>query len=100
MTDSFERASARILQRIGSSATFTPATGDPIAGIYVNHVQESAVQSGIDAGMVRLETTIEYLLSDIGRRAASGETFTIGSTVYTVYEQVSNDGYTAMVTVR
>ena len=100
MTDIFETSSAKILQKIGKPATFTPATGDPIGDIYVDYVQESAIQSGMDAGMVRLESTIEYLLSDIGRRAANGETFTIGSNTYTVCEQVSNDGYTAMVTVR
>lgn len=96
----FETAAARILKRIGSSATFTPAAGDPVSGIYVDYVQESAVQSGLDAGMVKIEPTIEYLLSDIGRRAVKGETFTIGSTIYTVCEQVSNDGVTATVTVR
>lgn len=97
---SFDAAIARIFRRLGSLATFTPVTGPAVADIYVHYEQESQIQGGLDGGVVRISPTVEYLLSDLGVTARNGDKFTIGSTVYAVGEQVSNDGFTAMVTVK
>lgn len=99
MTDSFDTAMARIFEKLGSTATFTPATGSDVSGIYVNLELESAIQ-GMDAGVVRVQPTIEYIISDLGREAVEGESFTVSGTVYTVCERVAYDGRTATVAVK
>ena len=106
MSDPFLTAAAAILEKIGVLATFTPASGDPVTGIYVDYTHEAVVQ-GSDAGSLQIEPTITYLKSDLGRRAVYGESFTItdedspvnGST-FTVCETESDDAYTATVTVK
>ena len=106
MADIFDTAIAQIFTKLGSAATFTPATGPAVPGIYVNLELESAVQ-GMDAGVVRIMPTIEYIISDIGREAVEGETFSITDTespaygnTYTICERVAYDGRTATVAVK
>lgn len=99
MTDVFDTAIARIFTKIGSEATFTPASGSSVSGIYVNLELDSQLQ-GMEGGVVRIMPTIEYIINDLGREAAEGETFTVSGTVYTVCERVAYDGKTAMVAVK
>ncbi|MGB5217114.1 MAG: hypothetical protein WBN66_02330 [Smithella sp.] len=102
MTDIFDIALANIFQTpgIGSLATYTPVTGPAVPEIYVSYVQETQLQGGLDGGVIQIAPTIEYILSDLnGAIAKQGDTFTIGTDVYSVAAQVSNDGKTAMVKV-
>ena len=102
MTDIFDIALVGIFRTpgIGSLATYTPVTGSVVLGIYVNYEQQTQLQGGLDGGVMMIAPTIEYILLDLaGVVAKQGDTFTIGSDVYTVAGQVSNDGKTAMVRV-
>lgn len=106
MTDVFDTAMTKIFRKLGSEATFTPATGSAVSGIYVNLMLDSQVQ-GMDAGVVRIVPTIEYIISDLGREAVEGETFTITdensvsyNEAFAVCERVAYDGRTATVTVK
>jgi len=102
MTDIFDTALTNIFQTpgIGSLATYTPVSGAAVSGIYVSYEQETQLQGGLDGGVMQIAPTIEYILLDLaGAVAKQGDTFTIGTDVYTVAAQVSNDGKTAMVKV-
>ena len=99
MTDVFDTALIDIFSALGSEAVFTPSSGDAVT-LYVNKDQAIGTQGGLDAGRVIVEDTIEYIIADIGREAVKGETFTIGSAIYTMCETVNNDGKTVLVTVK
>lgn len=43
--------------------------------------------------------TIEYDLDEVGREADSGDTFTVGTTVYAVKAVLENDGFFVKVAV-
>lgn len=102
---SFDSKTAQALQDIfeecGEEATFTPATGDPVTGIYVDVNESTILAPGTyQAGLSLQDKTIEYIVADIGREVKNGETFTVNSTVYTVVQKVSCDGYTGIVAVK
>lgn len=97
---SFNTAISRIFARLGSLATYTPVSGPVVDGIYVVYEQQSEIQAQMESGVIQIAPTIEYIIDDLGLTAKSGDTFTIGSTVYTAGAQVSNDGITAMVMVK
>lgn len=76
-------ALCNIYKLMGSSAVFAPATGDDVAcTVIINTTSE------FDPGGTILvadpQTVINYRRADIDRKVKRGETFTVGSTVYTV----------------
>ncbi len=82
-------------------AVFTPAVGDPVP-LKVNRSTATDFQpGGLEAQVWGSETTIEYLLSDVGREADEGETFTMDAdgAVYTVKDVMDNDGWFVKVSV-
>jgi hypothetical protein len=82
-------------------ADFTPSVGDPVTGIRVNLVRAIEDQPGsLDAQVWGTETTIEYLLDDIGREVDEDEVFTINETDYTVTRVMENDGRFVKVAVK
>ncbi len=90
--------------KVGEDAVFTPALGAPIDCV-VDITKGVTVDEGsYDTPVISRVTTLEYLIDQIGRDAESGETFTVGSTVWTVQEVFedgnSNDGYCGKVIVR
>jgi hypothetical protein len=85
-------AGQNILELIGDPATFQPITGDAVS-LYVNVVQGVNMQpDALQADVYALETSVEYLFSDLGREVNEGETFTVDGKVYTVQSIDENDG--------
>ena len=82
---------------VGQSATFTPASGDPVS-LTVNVTRE-VVPQGYDATAWTSEYTVECILADLPREPDRGETFTIDGTSYTVREVMDNNGYTVKMVV-
>lgn len=97
---SFDTAISRIFSKLGTLATFTPVSGPVVSGIYVNFENQTQLQGGVDGNVMQVASTIEYILDDLGVTARNGDVFTVDGTAYTVGEMVSNDGFTAMVTVK
>jgi len=82
------------------AAVFTPAVGDPVSLNVDVSTGTDFQPGGLDVQAWGTETTLEYLLSDIGREVNKGETFTVGGTVYTVQDVERNDGLFVMVNVK
>ena len=84
---------------MSQAATFTPAVGDAVSlNVALNLVTELQ-PGGLEAQAWGSETTIEYLLSDIGREADRDETFVVAGTTYTVQDVDKNDGIFVTVNV-
>jgi len=80
-----------LLAEMGVSAIFTPAAGDPVT-LMVSYQEEVFLQPGaLTSEVYAPAKTIEFHLSDLGRKPVEGETFTIGSTVYKVASILSTD---------
>ena len=99
MSDVFADMVADVFATLGTAAVFTPAAGSEVS-LYVNvETEHFSDPGGYQAQVAGTVTEIEYIISDIGRVAVIGETFTIGSTVYTIQQEIENDGLTAKVIV-
>ncbi|MGE4417947.1 MAG: hypothetical protein AB7D26_11980 [Marinobacterium sp.] len=100
--DILKQAVADILDAdsgFGVSAIFQAGSVSPVTlDVYLN-LQSQLQPSGM-AQTWEIGRTIEYLLADIGREAAVGETFTIGADEYTVVRIESNDGYVVKAVVK
>lgn len=84
-----------------AAATFTPLSGDPINMVLV--VIDKSLRNlpvGYDAQVWGDVIQIEYILAQVGREAASGETFTVGATVYKIVDVIENDGRFVRVLAR
>lgn len=82
-------------------ADFTPSGGSPVEDIRVNLMRAVEDQPGaLDAQVWGTDTTIEYLLDDIGSEANEGDVFTIDGTDYTVTRVLQNDGRFVKVGVK
>jgi hypothetical protein len=87
------QAGTHILAGIGTTATFTSASGPEIP-LRVDYDEEILLQPGAMTTEVYAPTkTIEFLLSDIGRLPVEGERFTIGESTYEVVEILQSDPY-------
>jgi len=80
----FETAQSRIYQTLGAPAVFTPLTGAPQDLYVVLREEESFQPGGFQSAVCATETVVRYMRADIDRKLVPGETFTIGSAVYTV----------------
>jgi hypothetical protein len=94
-SEQIARTAAHIVAR-WDPAVFTPAVGDPVP-LKVNVEQGTELQpGGLEAQAWGTATTVEYLLSDIGRETDKDEFFTMdaGGAVYTVQAIEENkDGF-------
>lgn len=95
----FAGALPGIFTAAGEAAVFTPATGDPIPCFVFIDFNVMLQPSGMEAQVWETGTTIEALLSDIGREPDRGETFTVDGVVYTVKAIATNDGLTVKMVV-
>jgi len=95
-----ETGLAFFLAAKGESAIFTPATGDPIPCMVFIDFNVMLQPAGVEAQMWERGTTIEALISEIGREPTRGETFTLdGGIVYTVRAILESDGLTVKAVV-
>jgi len=102
MTDVFDEICEDLTNDsdMSQDATFTPAVGDAIS-LRVDVAIETDFQpGGLEAQAWGSETTIEYLLSDIGREANRDETFTVNGVTYTVKDVAENDRVFVKVNVK
>jgi hypothetical protein len=91
----FDQAAADLFSAsgLGVAGIFAPDDGSASFGLYVNLEREVDLQpDGYGAQAWAGGWTVEYVLSVIGREARSGETFTIGTSTYTVRRVLENDG--------
>jgi len=96
----FSTAAADILSLLGTSATFTPATGSPVEGVNVVVDLELLMQpGGYNADAYAQYTTIECLLSDLPHEPNRNESFSVSGTVYNVDSVLENDGLFVKVIV-
>jgi len=92
VSTTFSTAATDLLSQFGESATFTPATGSPVPGVYVLIKEELLEQpGGYDTTNWAQKTTLRCLLADLPREPNRGETFTVDSTGYTVEQVLEND---------
>lgn len=97
----FDRAAAQAIKTIGELARFTPRVGNPIENCSVNLVIASEPQpAGFESTVLEPETTIEYILKEVGKEADPGDIFTVAGVKYTVKELRENDGRTIKVVVK
>ena len=100
----FSQAAQDIFDALGQSATFTPLVGDPVENVTINLEIEVAYQPAGESQVWEQGTTIEYVLSEVGKEADPGDTFLIASGTYagnyTVKAVAENDGRFVKVTVK
>jgi hypothetical protein len=95
----FAAALPGIFDAAGEDAVFTPATGDPIPCKIFIDFSVLLQPAGVEVQAWERGTTIEALLSVLGREPDRGETFTHESVVYTVRTILENDGLTVKMVV-
>ena len=99
----FAAALPGIFDATGEDAVFTPATGDPIPCKVFIDFNVMLQPSGVEVQVWQQGTTIEALLSVLGREPNRGETFTLDipadDTTYTVQAILENDGLTVKAVV-
>ena len=99
----FNQAAQDIFDALGQSATFTPSSG-PAVSCTVNPEFEVDFQPAGESQVWEQVTTIEYMLSEVGKEADPGETFLIAAGIYagtyTVKAVEENDGRFCKVTVK
>lgn len=95
----FGEALSDIFEAAAETAVFTPATGSPVDCQVEIDFDVSLQPAGAEAQVWQQGTTIEALLSAIGREPNRGETFTVDGTVYTVQAILANNKLTVKVVV-
>jgi hypothetical protein len=95
----FDTMADDLFDQLGVDATFTPATGDPVALKVVFKSMLAMQPTSYETRSWQGEDSIEFVLDDLGREPNRGETFTVESTVYTVQGVVANDGRFCTVAV-
>ena len=107
----FAEALPDIFEAAAEAAVFTPAVGDAIPCMVFIEFNVMLQPSGAEAQIWQRGTTIEALLSEIGREPDRGETFTvfpdeisrsagINGTAYAVQAILENDGLTVKMVVK
>jgi len=96
----FDKALADIFSIRGTAAIFTPAEGDPLSCRVLIERDTDLQPGGYEAQAWGRGTTLEYRLDEVGKEADRGETFTVGSDVWTVRKVEENDGLTVKVVVK
>lgn len=99
----FAAAVPNIFNAAGEDAVFTPATGDPIPCKVFIDFNVMLQPAGVEVQVWQQGTTIEALLSVLGREPNRGETFTLDipsdDTIYTVQAILEDDGLTVKAVV-
>lgn len=99
----FAAALPGIFDVAAEDAIFTPAAGAAIDCKVFIDFDVDLQPAGMEAQVWQRGTTIEALLSEIGREPDRGETFTLdipsAGTVYTVQAILQNDGLTIKAVV-
>lgn len=95
----FAQALPGIFQAAGEEAVFTPSSGPACACFVFLDFAVALQPTGTEAQVWAQGTTIEALLSEIGREPVRGETFTVDGTAYTVQAILQNDGLTVRAVV-
>lgn len=99
----FAAALPDIFEAAAEEAVFTPATGDSIPCLVFIDFNVQLQPAGMEVQIWQQGTTIEALLSEIGREPNRGEIFTLDipsdDTVYTVQAILENDGLTVKAVV-
>jgi len=80
----FDQAAEDIMDNIGDSAVFYPASGDPIPCLVDINQEASLEPNHFDTQVHVKVVTIQYLFSDIGREAKRGERFIVNGDTWTV----------------
>lgn len=94
------QAAVENLALFGETATYTKAGTEGTVSVKV--WLESALKlqvDGYEAEVYANEKTIEGVISHLGKIPVRGETFTIGSTIYTVRSVLENDSIFVKVIV-
>jgi hypothetical protein len=99
LRDVFAEALPDMFNSAGEAAVFTPEVGDPIDCMVFIDFNVMLQPSGVEVQVWQRGTTIEALLSEIGREPNRGETFTVDSVDYTVQAILENDGLTVKAVV-
>ena len=89
----FATAATDIMEKLGASATFTPAVGDPVEDCHISIERDVELQpSGFDTEVYALGITVEALLSEVGGEPNRGDVFETETETFTVEAPISNDG--------
>lgn len=83
----------------GEPAVFTPAVGESIACQVFIDFNVMLQPGGAEAQVWQRGTTIEALLTEIGREPNRGEIFTVDGTDYAVQAILENDDLTVKLVV-
>ena len=85
---------------VAVDATYTPATGDPVECRVIFEERGLYNPPGMEAQVFQRATTITARVDELGRIPVAEETFTIGSTTYTVQAPPEYDGVLAKMVVK
>jgi hypothetical protein len=96
----FAEALPGIFKAAGEEAIFTPATGDPIDCHVFIDFNVMLQPAGVETQIWERGTTIEALLSEIGREPNRGESFEVDDVEYSVQAILENDGLTVKMVVK
>jgi len=99
----FDTAAELSIELVGRLATYMPKVGNPVASCSVDvEMVSDPHPEGFSATVLEPETTLEYILSEVGKEADIGDKFTMAddSTVYVVKELLENDARTIRVVVK
>lgn len=77
---------------VGADAVYAPLSGASVSCRVILNRSVVLQPAGMEAQVVEYGTTIEAIIIDLGKIPERGETFTIGSEVFTVQAISRNDG--------
>jgi len=97
--DILQTAAENITSHAGESATYTPASGDPVTCIVILAHDALIQADGYDISTATLGTTIQAMVSDVGT-VNRGDTYTVDGTTYTVQRIEANDGVMVTAVVK
>jgi hypothetical protein len=95
-----DAAAQKILDHSGADATYTPDGGTVIPCKVFYRVEIEEQPSGLQGTAWAPIQTIEGLLSDWGQEPNKDDVFVVGSTSYTVFRVLDNDGRWCKVGVK
>jgi hypothetical protein len=95
----FAAAVPNIFVAAGEDAVFYPSVGDSVECKIFIDFDVMLQPAGVETQVWQQGTTIEALLSVIGKEPDRGETFIYDGTTYTVQAVIANDGLTVKVQV-
>lgn len=99
MGDAFDQAIEDAFSKLGVDAVFTADWVDTDCTVnLLTDIQNEPF--GVDAQVWGSNSTIEAILSEIGKEPDKGDTFTVDGTVYTVQSVQENNNRTVKVVVK